>query len=334
MNNKTDCDPDFSDRRLFRLPVWFCSVLVHLSLLLLFLYFVPLDPVIHGAPGDQSAQNVGIVLKTKSETGPVFVNQDETLTQDQQENSTETVPEQNPLTPTEQSPVNLKVQVLGPANEPVHSDWKESEQSTEKRTGNPTNPSNPASSKVTVRVFGLSGTGYRFAFVFDRSGSMGEFGGKPIQAAKSELLQAIDSLKSTHQMMILFYNHKSDLIFPNPKSANHLIYATDVNKELAVNFVGSIFPEGGTNHADALLRAARFKPDVIFLLTDGESKDDLNSGERDRVSRATAGIQINVIQFGIGANPPRTNYLKEIARSNGGAYQYIDIANLDERINE
>ena len=64
--------------------------------------------------------------------------------------------------------------------------------------------------------------------------------------------------------------------------------------------MNGVTADGGTNHLSALLAAIRLRPDVIFLLTDGEEKDDLNAEQLDRIDRQNGGgASINVIQFGM-----------------------------------
>ena len=71
--------------------------------------------------------------------------------------------------------------------------------------------------------------------------------------------------------------------------------------------------DGGTNHMSALIAALRLRPDVIFLLTDGEAKDDL-SAERTKAHRPhqrRQSAKINVIQF--APEPRPSSSLVELA---------------------
>ena len=46
----------------------------------------------------------------------------------------------------------------------------------------------PYAGYARTKMFGLEAQGTKFVYVFDRSGSMGEIGGKPLRDAKAELL--------------------------------------------------------------------------------------------------------------------------------------------------
>ena len=61
---------------------------------------------------------------------------------------------------------------------------------------------------TTAMVFGVSGSGSRFVYVFDRSDSMNGFGGKPLRAAKRELVRSIQSLTEKQRFQVIFYNDK------------------------------------------------------------------------------------------------------------------------------
>ncbi len=176
--------------------------------------------------------------------------------------------------------------------------------------------------KGTVSCFNTSGTGSRFSFVFDRSGSMGGPGFSPMMAAKSELTRALQSLQSNQQFQIIFYNEK-----PTVFSPRKLLLADEPNRREALKFLASITPDGGTNHKDALHLALAQHPDVIFFLTDAD-EPPMTAAELAEIKRENGSTQINTIQFGIGPQPANTNFLMRLAEQNRGQYVYIDVRSL------
>ena len=72
----------------------------------------------------------------------------------------------------------------------------------------------PFGGKVTTEVFGIKGTGTRFVYVFDRSASMEDLGGKPLRAAKRQLLESLNSLGENQQFQICVLQ-RSDQDFPS-----------------------------------------------------------------------------------------------------------------------
>jgi hypothetical protein len=170
-----------------------------------------------------------------------------------------------------------------------------------------------------VRVFGAEGVGTSFLYLFDRSASME---GAPLAAAKRELLASLDSLDSTHQFHILFFNHEVRA-FDLTGGRRRIAYATDVNKELAARFLGTIAAYSGTDRLAALLKGIDYRADVIFFLTDAEHC--MSAYEVDRVTASNRGRSaITCIEFGSGRRHDDHNFLIELAHRNGGQYVYVN----------
>jgi hypothetical protein len=178
--------------------------------------------------------------------------------------------------------------------------------------------------KARTSLFGLIGEGYKFAYVFDRSGSTGGQGRESLRAVKAELLQSLKHLDSVHQFQIVFYNERP-VVFNPTGTPGQLVFATDENKQRAVRFLDKITAEGGTAHEDALRVAIRLQPDVIFFLTDAD-EPKLSAAQLAKIRELAAGIIINTIEFGPGPKPEGANFLADLANQNGGGYKYIDIS--------
>ncbi|MDR3181692.1 MAG: VWA domain-containing protein [Planctomycetaceae bacterium] len=180
----------------------------------------------------------------------------------------------------------------------------------------------------SVRLFDTAGKGTRFFYVFDRSGSMN---GLRMTKAKQELLQSIASLKETYQFNVLFYSGRSEIITWSSTAANGtgLVFATETAKQNVRHFISGIMPEGGTRHWEPLVEALRYRPEVIFFLTDGERQDDLTQPELNEIRKANRSkTQINVIQFGQESlTDLPSESLQNLAKQNDGQYQYIKIDN-------
>lgn len=177
---------------------------------------------------------------------------------------------------------------------------------------------------VRTGIFGLEATGNRFVYVFDRSASMSEPGGRPLARAKKELLASIDNLGGVQQFYVVFYNQRQHL-FNAADVRQRLVFATDDNKRAVRRFVEAVRADGGTRHFEAIMLALRLRPDVMFLLTDGEAADDLTAAEFDTLTRALAGTTCMVVQFG-GEGDERSPNLARLAALSGGKYAVIDPA--------
>lgn len=191
-----------------------------------------------------------------------------------------------------------------------------------------TNPLKNIGGKITTEVFGVKGTGSVFVYVFDRSASMEGYEGKPLRAAKQELLKSLDSLGDRHQFQIIFYNDATRIFNPEGRQTD-LVFATEAMKARAHRFVQSIRGERGTNHMKALKEALAFGPDVIFLLTDAEGGFTPNE-LRLIQSWNRAGSVINAIEFGVGTSSGNDRSLQRLAAENGGHYLYKNVLTFRE----
>jgi len=186
-----------------------------------------------------------------------------------------------------------------------------------------------AGSVVRTQVFGLEGEGARFVYVFDRSGSMNSHRGRPLAHAKAELLRSLDDLDSVHQFQIIFYNEKPTLCRPRGRVPT-LLWADELNKRSAQEFVLDMDAAGGTDHIFALRSALNLQPDVIFFLTDAD-EPVMDRLQLDEVRSENHGSLIHTIEFGYGPSPARKNFLTVLSAENGGQYVYIDMSNDPRR---
>jgi Mg-chelatase subunit ChlD len=191
----------------------------------------------------------------------------------------------------------------------------------------PRRPAAIRGKRARTSIYGVAGEGNTFAYVFDRSSSMGTGANSLLASAKRELLASLDELGDENRFQIIFYNQKPTIMDLGRAYAG-LVFADARSKELARRFVESMMADGATDHFDALKKALRLGPDVIFFLTDAD-EPALSDVKLRQLRNLNAGrTAINTIEFGEGAQPGRENFLARIARENGGQYVYIDIRRL------
>ena len=182
-----------------------------------------------------------------------------------------------------------------------------------------------ASSVATF--FGMAASGHRVVYVLDRSGSMDDPGGLPMRAAKNELLRSIDGLEDIQQCYVIFYNQEPRLL--NPIGVpGRLVFASEANKRSIARMVERLSPDGATDHMLALRKALALRPDLIFLLTDGDANDDLTDADLEKITRLNGGrAAMYVVQFG----PEQAgNRLVSLAEQNRGKHKYVDLAGQKE----
>jgi hypothetical protein len=183
--------------------------------------------------------------------------------------------------------------------------------------------------KTQTSVFGVTGTGNRFVYVFDRSASMAGFQGRPLAAAKAELRASLADLDGLNQFQIIFYNDRATLLNPFHPLPPRVLFATDANRRSAEQFIERTVADGATRHMEALRMAIAMAPDVIFFLTDA-ADPQLTAAELARVRRLNerAGATIHAIEFGAGPFSGRRNFLVALAEQNRGQHTYVDVTQL------
>lgn len=171
-------------------------------------------------------------------------------------------------------------------------------------------------------IFGMEATGNRFVYVFDHSASMGDPEGRPLAEAKRELIESIEGLGDSRQFHVIFYNERLTVFAPSGHRGRP-IFADDDNKQAVRRFVEAIDAEGGTRHAAALAAALKLSPDVIFLLTDADERDDLTEDELRQLTRSLGRTRCLVAQFG-GGEGRQSPRLARLAAESGGDYRVVD----------
>jgi Mg-chelatase subunit ChlD len=178
--------------------------------------------------------------------------------------------------------------------------------------------------KAQVSLFGVKAEGSKFVYVLDRSGSTE---GKLLAAAKAEILASIEKIDEVHQFQLVVYNERPKAF--NPAGPNgQLAFGTDANRAAVKKFLATVEADGGTDHQAALSLAIRMRPDVIFLLTDGD-KPTLTARELARIDRIGPGIVIHTVQFGVGPQRGDRGWMGKLAQQSGGEYAYVDTTKLD-----
>jgi hypothetical protein len=182
--------------------------------------------------------------------------------------------------------------------------------------------------QVPVRFGGVTGTGSRFVYVVDRSGSMNNTG--LMESAKAELEASLKSLTEFQQFQVIFYNEDA-IVFNPTGDPPKLMHGTKENIQSAIEFVQQTPASGGTVHMAALEPALNLGPDVIFMLTDAE--DILSPDEFARIGRLNrTNASINVIVFGPTPEPTPGNLsFSRLTRETRGQFVFKSTSALRRR---
>jgi hypothetical protein len=163
--------------------------------------------------------------------------------------------------------------------------------------------------------FGVSSRGMRFAYIVDRSGSMGD--DRKMQIAKRELARSIDNLPDYAFFYVVLFS--SDITIPPMQNGWMRARKSTINR--FIRWLNLIDPTGGTEPIDAFRQVFSLdvRPDVIFFLTDGQIPDD-TARLVANLNRRGERVTINTIAFG---DDQSQALLREIAADSGGTYRFV-----------
>jgi len=160
----------------------------------------------------------------------------------------------------------------------------------------------------------------KIVYVVDRSGSMTD----SIDFVKYELKRSIGELTEAKEFHVIFYSSGPPVEMPTRR----LVNATERNKQLAYEFIDGVIAQGETDPSKALERAFDCKPELIYLLTDGE----FDRAIIDQVKRMNVGGKVIVHTIGFLYKTGEA-VLKQIAEEAHGNYKFVseqDLANLSQ----
>jgi hypothetical protein len=168
----------------------------------------------------------------------------------------------------------------------------------------------------SLTFLGDSGRARRIVFVCDASGSMRS----KFSALRGELSKSIGSLWTVQSFDLFFFQNRTFIFLDED-----LLWATPEAKLRADEFVKTVSAFGETDPIPALEMAFKQKPDLIYLLTDGDFSDSaavlgcIHHFDKD------AKVKINTIAF-VADTDNDTEFmelLKKIAQETGGVYRYV-----------
>lgn len=165
--------------------------------------------------------------------------------------------------------------------------------------------------------FGVAGQGTRFAFIVDRSGSMGYRNRMTI--ASRELINAIEGLPDFAHFYVLFFS--SDIL--EPPMQDGWMQARRNNVAAVTRWINNVDPGGGTLPRTSFQNvfALDVLPDVIYFMTDGIiAESALTAEEITSLNRGRKRVVIHTITFG---DQGSEELMRRIARESGGTYRYI-----------
>ncbi len=320
------------------LPSWVLSGVFHAGLVWLMLWMMPAWDRTPVGDGDEPAREIGIFV---TERGELVEPSEAAPSEANPENTASPTPIANDaLTPTKAVPETPSVNAvlpqaeqfpgIGPGVPLTDRGLPDPEELIKASPGSGAGQASRSGGLPGTSFMGIQDEGSRVVYVVDSSGSMYQH--NAMRAAKAALVASLNGLEKSQQFQIIFYNEITRVMSLKSAPKRQLYFATDLNKTSAQQFIQSIEPDLGTQHIDAIKLGLSFGPEVMFLLTDsGEPR--LTPRELDDIQRRNGGkTRIHCIEFGIGAELSNdANFLKKLARQNGGTHRYVDVSQFSRK---
>lgn len=177
-------------------------------------------------------------------------------------------------------------------------------------------------------VFGNGGNAYKIVFICDGTGTM--IGLKQNLLIR-ELNSTIAKLKPVQEFNVIFFNEENGN-YVTAVDPNKLMPATPANIRRTAEWLNRFSFRGSTNPIPAIEMAFRQKPQLIYLLSDGEFDNLVSYTEVIKtVERFNADkkVKINTILFG-DRDPNAEQALRKIAEDNGGKMIYVSLDALQK----
>jgi biopolymer transport protein ExbD len=178
-------------------------------------------------------------------------------------------------------------------------------------------------------------------FVVDASGSLLD----TFPFVILELKKTVRNLSEKQSFTIVFFQGDKAVEVPVPRTG--MKPATTEVKQRVIEWIdpanGNIQPRGGTNPLPGMQQALRYRPQLMYLLSDnitgggtGATQYEIEQQRLlDEVQRANSGnTKINTIQFlypdPLAQVPGKQGTLEQIAERTGGRYKFVDAAELSD----
>lgn len=299
-----------------RPAAWAVSLVAHLVLLV---GLAVLTLSVH-EPKDQVALSATAVSATESDTMETMeVETTEEITE------TQTEMEERPLEvdPLGELPMaEVATPSMAEATTPMSSAASVAEAMAEAMSASTELQSN---SEAVTEFCGVTGGGNHFVYIVDSSKSMKD--GR-VESARRELLRSIDLLKPDQRFYVMFYDSNLDrMCVTHPTEPDeYSVLATAGHKQAVRRWAMGVGLERGAPPREALKFALELRPDVIFLLSDGEFPQDIEDlmAEENRVANLFSESKPISILHTIGYHSRAgETRMRRLANANGGQYRYV-----------
>ncbi len=183
----------------------------------------------------------------------------------------------------------------------------------------------PAGAKLTASFFGTKVEGRRIVYVVDNSGGMR---GGELETLVDELLKSVESLTDEQEFYVIFY---SDMLYPlfYPHPVQRFVPANDRFKQRLRKWLETVEFCLGNEVDKAIEAATMIRPDVVYLLTDGDL-DSTRDQRRMAYLLNARGRKFKIHTFGMGTGEKgrAAEKLRLVADANDGTFRAVEVSDV------
>lgn len=168
------------------------------------------------------------------------------------------------------------------------------------------------------QYYGIPMHAGRIVFVLDTSGSMA---GARIEAAKRELIKAIEALPRAVEFDVVTYNSRVERWQPK------LVRADEEMKALLTKSIESETGSGNTSSYKALQEAFELDPEAIYFLSDGAPTDATPAKILSEITKLNRERRISLHTIGIGTGfgaPIFGEFMQALSGANLGEFRAVN----------
>jgi hypothetical protein len=135
---------------------------------------------------------------------------------------------------------------------------------------------------------------------------------------RQELRKAVDRLKGGQAFDIIFFSADRYVALDE-----QLLLALPETKRRAFDFLDKTAPHDSSDPIPGLRAAFATKPELIYMLTDGDFPNNAQVLAEIRKLNALHNVKINTIAF-MDRGEEYEKLLKQVAEENGGAFKFVE----------
>jgi hypothetical protein len=195
----------------------------------------------------------------------------------------------------------------------------------------------------SAKFFGTKAQGNKFVYVLDRSGSMdyesaeiNDYKVTRFDVARMELLKSVESLQPHQEFYVVLFSNNMKQMFNEESLLPKPVKATLENKAKLKDWLWEDRAAGGTDPRESLKLAFKMNPDAIFMLSDGEFRDEKHDGDPLSIDITKKQIQekapIRINSIALEDDSSKAN-MEELSNVSGGQFRFVKVREyVDEMI--